>query len=55
MTIRCKGRPVTFEMPGVYCVCGEGMVTVMDMDASDWHLNVLKAEKQLTQHYETPD
>ena len=55
MTIRYRSLLATFEMPGAYCVCGEGIVTAKDMDVSDWHLNALKAEKQLTQHYETPD
>ena len=55
MTIHYRGLSATFEMPGAYCVCGEGTVTAKDMDVSDWHLNALKAENQLTQHYETPD
>ena len=50
MTIRYKSQSVTFEMPGSYCVCGEGIVTAKDMDVSDWHLNTLKAEKQLSNH-----
>ena len=27
MTIRYKASSVTFDMPGAYCECGEGIVT----------------------------
>ena len=50
MTIRYRSLSVTFEMPGAYCVCGEGMVKAKDMNVSDRHLNTLKAGKQLTHH-----
>lgn len=43
MTINVKTNSVTFEMPGWYCVCGEGVVTAQDMEVSDRHLNLLKA------------
>ncbi len=42
MTIRYKGQSATFDMPGWYCVCGEGVVTAKDMDVSDRQLNLLK-------------
>lgn len=44
MTIRYKGLSATFDMPGAYCECGEGIVTAKDMDVSDRHLNLLKAQ-----------
>ncbi len=46
MTITYKGHSATFEMPGWYCVCGEGIVTAKDMDVSDRHLNRLKAQAE---------
>ena len=46
MTIHYKGLSATFEMPGWYCVCGEGVVTAKDMDTSDRHLNLLKAQAE---------
>ena len=44
MTINYKGLSATFDMPGWYCVCGEGVVTGKDMEVSDRHLNLLKAQ-----------
>ncbi len=44
MTITYLGLSATFDMPGAYCECGEGVVTAKDMDTSDWHLNALKAK-----------
>ena len=46
MTITYKGLSATFEMPGSYCECGEGIVTAKDMDVSDRHLNLLKAQAE---------
>lgn len=46
MTIHYKGLSATFDMPGWYCVCGEGVVTAKDMDVSDRHLNLLKAQAE---------
>jgi len=46
MTIRYKGLSVTFDMPGWYCMCGEGVVTAKDMDVSDRQLNLLKAQAE---------
>lgn len=46
MTITYKGNSATFDMPGWYCVCGEGIVTAKDMDVSDRHLNMLKAQAE---------
>ena len=46
MTINYKGLSATFDMPGWYCVCGEGVVTGKDMDVSDRHLNLLKAQAE---------
>ena len=46
MTINYKGLSATFDMPGWYCVCGEGTVTGKDMDVSDRHLNLLKAQAE---------
>ena len=46
MTIRYKGLSVTFDMPGWYCACGEGVVTAKDMDVSDRQLNLLKAQAE---------
>ncbi len=46
MTIRYKGLSATFDMPGWYCVCGEGVVTAKDMDVSDRQLNLLKAQAE---------
>ncbi len=43
MTLRYKGLSATFDMPGWYCTCGEGIVTGKDMDVSDRQLNLLKA------------
>lgn len=43
MTISFGGLSATFDMPGWYCSCGEGIVTAKDMDVSDRHLNLLKA------------
>ena len=43
MTTCYKGLSVTFNMPGWYCACGEGIVTGKDMDVSDRQLNLLKA------------
>ena len=44
MTINVKTNSITFEMPGWYCACGEGIVTAQDMEVSDWHLNLLKEQ-----------
>ncbi|MGI4789918.1 MAG: type II toxin-antitoxin system MqsA family antitoxin [Janthinobacterium lividum] len=46
MTIHYKGLSATFEMPGWYCACGEGVVTAKDMDTSDRQLNLLKAQSE---------
>ncbi len=46
MTIVYKGLSATFEMPGWYCDCGEGVVTGKDMDVSDRQLNLLKAQAE---------
>ncbi len=46
MTITYKGKSATFEMPGWYCDCGEGVVTAKDMDVSDRQLNLLKAQAE---------
>ncbi len=46
MTVQYKGLSVTFDMPGWYCVCGEGVVTGKDMDVSDRQLNLLKARAE---------
>lgn len=46
MTINYKGLSATFDMPGWYCVCGEGVVTGKDMEVSDRHLNLLKAQAE---------
>ena len=46
MTIHYKGLSVTFEMPGWYGECGEGVVTANDMDVSDQQLNLLKAQAE---------
>ena len=46
MTINYKGLSATFDMPGWYCACGEGVVTGKDMDVSDRHLNLLKAQAE---------
>lgn len=47
LTIRYKGLSATFPMPGFYCVsCGEGVHTGKDMEASDRHLNLLKAQAE---------
>ena len=46
MTITYKGLSATFEMPGWYCDCGEGVVTAKDMDVSDRQLNLLKAQAE---------
>ena len=46
MTITYKGLSATFDMPGWYCDCGEGIVTGKDMDVSDRHLNLLKARAE---------
>lgn len=46
MTINYKGLSTTFDMPGWYCACGEGVVTGKDMDVSDRHLNLLKAQAE---------
>jgi len=46
MTIHYKGLSSTFEMPGWYCTCGEGIVTAKDMDTSDRQLNLLKAKAE---------
>jgi len=43
MTICYKELSVTFDMPGAYCECGEGIVTAKDMEVSDKHLGLLKA------------
>ena len=43
MTIHYKGLSATFDMPGWYCACGEGIVTGRDLDVSDRQLNLLKA------------
>ena len=37
---------MTFDMPGWYCACGEGIVTGKDMDVSDRQLNLLKARAE---------
>ena len=44
MTVRYKGLSATFDMPGWYCECGEGTHSGKDMEASDRHLNLLKAQ-----------
>ena len=44
MTINYKGLSSTFDMPGWYCECGEGVVDGRDMEVSDRHLNLLKAQ-----------
>lgn len=44
MTIHYKGLTATFDMPGWYCACGEGVVDGRDMDVSDRHLNLMKAQ-----------
>lgn len=46
MTITYKGLSATFDMPGAYCKCGEGIVTAKDMDVSDRQLNLLKAQAE---------
>ena len=46
MTINYKGLSATFDMPGWYCVCGEGVVTGEDMDMSDHYLNLLKTQAE---------
>jgi len=46
MTIEYKGLSSTFDMPGWYCTCGEGIVTTKDMDTSDKQLNLLKAQAE---------
>lgn len=46
MTITHKGLSATFDMPGWYCDCGEGVVTGKDMDVSDRQLNLLKAQAE---------
>ena len=47
LTIRYKGLSATFPMPGFYCVhCGEGVHTGKDMEVSDRHLNLLKAQAE---------
>lgn len=46
MTINYKGLSATFDMPGWYCACGEGVVTAKDMDVSDRQLNLLKAQAE---------
>lgn len=46
MTITHKSLSATFEMPGWYCTCGEGIVTAKDMDTSDRQLNLLKAKAE---------
>ena len=44
MTINYQGLSATFDMPGWYCVCGEGVVMGKDMEVSDRYLNLLKAQ-----------
>lgn len=46
MTVCYKGLTTTFDMPGWYCECGEGLVTGKDMEVSDRQLNLLKAQVQ---------
>ena len=46
MTIHYKKLSTTFDMPGWYCACGEGIVTAKDMDVSDRQLNLLKAQAE---------
>ena len=46
MTINYKGLSATFDMPGWYCVCGEGVVTGKDMKVSDYYLNLLKTQAE---------
>ena len=41
-----KRLSTTFDMPGWYCIYGEGVVTGKDMDVSDRHLNLLKAQAE---------
>ena len=48
MTVSYKGPTTTFDMPGWYCVCGEGILTGADMDVSDQKLNRLKALHKTT-------
>ena len=43
MTIHYQEMSSTFDMPGAYCECGEGIVTAKDMEVSDRHLSLLKA------------
>ncbi len=46
MTINYKGLSATFDMPGAYCECGEGIVNSKDMGVSDRQLNLLKAQAE---------
>ncbi len=46
VTITYKGLSATFDMPGWYCECGEGVVDGRDMDVSDRQLNRLKAQAE---------
>jgi len=46
MTLHYKGLSATFDMPGWYCACGEGVVSGKDMEVSDRHLNLLKAQAE---------
>ncbi len=46
MTISHLGLSATFDMPGAYCECGEGIVTAKDMDVSDRQLNLLKVQAE---------
>jgi HTH-type transcriptional regulator/antitoxin MqsA len=51
MTISYHGLSATFDMPGAYCECGEGIVTAQDMDVSDRHLSLLKIKEQHTNNH----